>query len=212
MKRRLTTEGSAFSGDWLVAWLNASTGHLRERNGDKGRIKILIERLRALSIALREYSATLSDFDRKSGRRKEEAAALLTRQGNHWRQCEREVYACTKRYKMRPLFTASLEDAGEIEAAFEPVAGGSMEEWQAIASLWELIRDGDLERVMTCAECQVRWVFRKKKDQRYCSGKCRQSRYEGSPKRKTRRREYMRVYYQENLKGYRQKGKKHAKR
>ena len=189
MKHRLNK--SAHAGrdwriEWLVAWLNTEKGHLKERSGDKTRIKLLIGRLQALSNALKAEALKrlVADADEAA----HEAAAKV-------REAEEAVNTCTKRYKMRPLFTASFEFGDQIENTFESLAGGSLEEWQAVEVLQGLVGAGLLDRLALCAQCGVKWIFRWRKDQQVCGGRCRQKRYESSERRKTERTSYALWYY-----------------
>jgi hypothetical protein len=181
---------------WLVEWLNAEKGHLREQDGDKTRIKVLISRLKALSSALKA--------DPLKGR-KEEA----------------ELATCTRRYLMSPIFEVAygpgVGGRGVIENNFLWLRGAGINEGQAIAALRELVDrrrvDPDsLERLTLCAQCGVRWIFRSRKDRQFCSEKCRQSRYEASPRRKNQRRKYMKDYYQKQLSRTHPRRKKHGTR
>jgi len=198
MKRRLKQsehEDRERQVKWLVEWLNTEKGHLREQGGDKTRIKVLIGRLQALSSALKP--------DPLKGR-KEQA----------------ELAACTRRYLMNPIFEVAygpgVGGRGLIENNFLWLRGAGLNEGQAIAALRELVErrrvDPDsLERLTLCAQCGVRWIFRSRKDRQFCSERCRQSRYEASPRRKDQRREYMQDYYQKQLSSTHPRRKKHGK-
>jgi len=198
MKRRLKQsehEDRERQVKWLVEWLNTEKGHLREQGGDKTRIKVLIGRLQALSSALKP--------DPLKGR-KEQA----------------ELAACTRRYLMNPIFEVAygpgVGGRGLIENNFLWLRGAGLNEGQAIAALRELVErrrvDPDsLERLTLCAQCGVRWIFRSRKDRQFCSERCRQSRYEASPRRKDQRREYMKDYYQKQLSSTHPRRKKHGK-
>jgi hypothetical protein len=189
MKRRLEISDSEPSTKrlikWLVKWLNTETGPLRERNRDKTRIKRLIGRLQTLSTALRETPRSVHAQ-------------------------EGEVFAIMKHYKMRPLFLAAF-DRNEIEIAHQLIGHGS-EEGQAIEALQALVAEGLLDRITMCSQCGTKWIFRARKNQQYCSERCRQNRYEGSAERKAQRREYMRKYYRDYLSTQHPRRKKNAKR
>jgi hypothetical protein len=193
--------------EWLVVWLNTEKGHLRERAGDKTRIKLLISRLQTLSNALKAGELKgLADADQEA----HEAAAKV-------REAEEAVNTCTRRYKMRPLFTASFEFGDQIENTFQPLAGGGLEEWQAIEVLQGLVAARLLDRLALCTQCAAKWIFRWREDRQYCSEKCRQSQYEASAGRKNQRKQYMKKYYRDHLSATAKKRKaertaKHAKR
>lgn len=173
---------------WLVAWLNTERGHLRERDGDKTRIRVLISRLHALSNALKAES--LKRPAAEADEEMNEAYAKL---------CEAEdaVNVCTRRYKMRPLFLfkGSPEGDDRLENAYLRLAGGGVNEWQAIEVLQELVRSRLLDRLALCAQCGVKWIFRWRKDKQACGERCRQKQYESSERRKTERTSYALWYY-----------------
>jgi hypothetical protein len=178
---------------WLVSWLNTKQGHLREYDGDKSRIKILISHLQALSTALKK--------DPLKGQEEQEALA-----------------ACTKRYVLSPLFEVGYGPGqggrGLIENNFLWLRGGGGNEGQAIEALRTLVErrrsDPDaLERLVMCKQCGDHWVFRWRRNRQFCSDRCRKCHHEASPKRKGYKLDYMRKrYLKDHPLKYRRKRKK----
>jgi len=174
MKRRLETANSKGRAEWLVKWLNEENGPfwMKERNGDKMRIRTLIARLQALLKAVKDAPEQIPE--------REEA-----------------ILASMRHYTMRPGF-AAVESTGEIET-FEDWTDVDIEESQALEALQALVLDRMFDRLTICAECREKLVVRWRKDQQYCSRKCRQKRYEGSTPRRKRKKQYMRDYYRDHL-------------
>lgn len=181
--RRLETQA-----DILLSWLNggpfnfyrADTGErpvLIEAKTDRARIKRLINNLQCLQAALNSLS--------------DSTACERSRRRINW--LEYNVAKCSRHYRVKPLFWADRERR-EIELLhFEE--GPASAEYEAFVLVSELASAGLIDRIVRCSRCRDKWVFRGRKNQRYCSRKCRQRDYEASEKRKRQRRRYMREYY-----------------
>ncbi len=178
IKRRLDKTGFTHTeapGEWLAWWLN----DYRERAGDKTRIRELIARLQALwdfMPDLEPSQAVPDNFDYQK---------ML--------KLEAGVANCTRRYKSSPSFMAHYDCRVGFVNSNE--SGATPEEWCAIEALEILVTSRMIDRLTYCSGCGKRWVFRSRKNHKFCSRHCRQARYESSPNRKTRRLEYMRWYY-----------------
>jgi hypothetical protein len=173
------------SSAWLVEWLNAAQGpHVAKSvksARDRLRIIVLIERLQALA----------------------RAAAILERQYDY----NEFIRLRSEMDKVWVAVNALTYDRYDILQGFCPTGGWqyidvveerrgflSDDEYRAYLTVRDLVRLRSFNRLTKCDQCQVMWIFRRRKNQHYCSEKCRQNRYESSADRKKQRREYMREY------------------
>lgn len=72
--------------------------------------------------------------------------------------------------------------------------GGSITETQALLALLEVARTGQLLQLDWCREC-TQWMFRRRRDQKFCSRKCRQNYCYAKPEVRQKRNEYLRTNY-----------------
>jgi hypothetical protein len=179
-REKLARESTA----WLIEWLN---GTQRVKSpGDRRRITNLIKRLQALSreAAKLVQQHTYDDFIRQ--RAKMDKA---------WHAVNAITY---ERYDILQGFCptgARRNGGGQYIAAVDERFGFlSDDEYRAYLTVRELVRLESFDRLTQCAECRVKWIFRRRKNQQHCSERCRQKHYENSPERKKQRREYMREY------------------
>jgi hypothetical protein len=185
MKRRLETRDGNEQPRWLARWMVARLNTEQEPPSERGanmRIKTLIAHLQTLAKAQREAPW-----------------------GKRVAECEEVVEASMRRYKVRLGFMAVVDGI----AAYRMPVNFGIREAEMLKAIERLVEADLFDRLTTCAECRVKWIYRWREDQQYCSEECRQKRYEGTQKRKDRRREYMRDYYREQLSS---RGKKHGKR
>jgi hypothetical protein len=93
-----------------------------------------------------------------------------------------------------PRYTGDKAKNG-IGIAYMHLRGGGLQELQAKQAIESLLREGLLERLSICSNCNRNWVFRARSDRRTCSDKCRQARYESTPQRKMQKQRNAKVRY-----------------
>jgi endogenous inhibitor of DNA gyrase (YacG/DUF329 family) len=71
---------------------------------------------------------------------------------------------------------------------------------RALTCLIALAEEGTLDRMRKCPECS-KWLYARFSHQRFCSTKCQQAHYWASPEWKAHRREWMRDYRRNPMRG-----------
>ena len=166
MKRRLNpiSGGLLQRGRHLAWWLNYG----REHSGDKTWVGRLLGLLRQLDDILQPNRGT-PIWKLAGVRELEVELEKLSRPRQFWRRYGAE------------------SDASGIGIAHIALRG-SPEEGQFTRVIDELLAGKALDRLILCATCNRRWIFRRRSDEKYCSTTCRQAPYEARPERRKQKR------------------------
>ncbi len=178
--------------DWLVSWLNGppEVHRLGPVNDGRERIQMLLFHLQALSRELR------LPWEKRTG---ESMRACRERQRK-----EHVHYAAVLNLTQRWSTWLEFVPRGrELKVYDRSIGYFGSEEARAYRVITRLVKQKLLDRLDKCAHCQVNWIFRWRKDRKFCSAKCRQNHYEATPRRKKAKREFMRGYYQNLMSVYR---------
>jgi hypothetical protein len=156
--------------------------------GDKTRVLELIPKLQELHVSLDSAPPAWQQIGL-------ERWDALTGKLN---QLSNDINERTRRYRGQLTFLPDLR-SGAVRDGFGWLPhSATLHEGQALEDLIQLARTGNLDRLALCAQCRQRWVFRSRKNRRYCSDKCCQEEYEKSPERKEQKRKYQIDYYREH--------------
>ena len=149
----------------LVNWLNRG----QERAGDKSRIASLLELLRQVDA---EIVATGTE--------------PLSSNGKRFRELEAEIGQRMECYTTKPRFRVDY-GRRKIGAVHVWKSGAGIEEAQMLRAIEDMLDIGVL--VMRCDNPACgKWFCRRKRNFRFCSDACRQTREESSEYRKQRKR------------------------